>query len=118
MINSALDDIFEETVLIENSPNERIDLEIQSGTFDFSQGIIIYIKNNTIKNSKLEKLSQFNIHQHMASIGRHNIDLTWDNDTAKLLITGETEKLYINIWIDDKSNKFEYESEYIRNNGL
>lgn len=116
-INSALDDVFQETILIENSPNERITLEIQSGLFDgLGQGIIIYVKNNDMKNSKLEKLAQFNIHQDMASIGRGNIDLTWDNDIAKLVINGETENLYINIWIDNESNEFKYESNYYKTN--
>lgn len=116
-INSALDDIFQETILTENSPNERITLEIQSGLFDgLGQGIIIYVKNNDMKNSKLEKLAQFNIHQDMASIGSGNIDLTWHNDIAKLVINGETENLYINIWIDNESNEFKYESNYYKTN--
>ena len=116
-VNSALADVFQETILIENSPNERITLEIQSGLFDgLGQGIIIYVKNNDMKNSKLEKLAQFNIHQDMASIGRGNIDLIWDNDIAKLMINGEAENLYINIWIDNESNEFKYESNYYKTN--
>ena len=78
----------------------------------------LYIKKSLDKNSKLEKLAQFNIHQDMASIGRGNIDLIWDNDIAKLMINGEAENLYINIWIDNESNefKYEYESNYDKTN--
>lgn len=113
-VQSTMQNIFKETILNETAPNGKFDLQIESSSiFDFGTGIIIYTKDNTSKNSKLVELCNFNIHQDMSAIHSDDVNLIWENNTAILSINGEIKKINLIIWMDDKTNKFEYEYKTI-----
>lgn len=110
-IESKIQDIFKETILSETAPNGNFDLEIESSSFfDFGSGIIVYVKDNTSKDSKLMELCHFNIHQDMTAIHSDHVDLTWDNGVAILSINGEAETLDLTIWREDKTGVFQYKA--------
>lgn len=112
-IGLVFEDISTEIVLKDIAPNKSFDLEIESKV----NSIIVYTKNNTDDNPNLETLLTYHISQDRTPISNSNIELMWDNNIAMIKIYGEVETLYLNIWIDNKTNNFKYELNPIKNIG-
>lgn len=114
-ISIAIEDVFSETILKETSPNKKFYLEIESET----GFITVYVKDNTSQNSRLEKLLDYSISQDLGTlISSGNTKLTWDNNVAKLEIWGEVEILYLDIWLDEKTNEFKYKLDPVNISSL
>lgn len=101
-----------ETVLNETSPDKKIDIRIVSK--EFGGGIIVYVKDNTSDAQKLKELLRYDINEDLTSIGSGNIFLKWSYNVAMLQIYGESETLYLDIWMDDKTNEFKYKLNSVK----